>query len=275
MPSGILFCRRSGAGIEVEVEGEAWPETVGLLLFMFGGIGLVLTGGGRRSVRLSVLAGIAVLVGAVMMALSAQDAKAETALTSWYGPGFAGNPTASGEIYDPYGFTAAHKTLPLGTELVVNYGGRSVNVVVNDRGPYIEGRELDLSQGAAEYLGLTQAGVDYVEFYQAGSGAQTAPAEVYDPYASGEVAYGGETYETYESSYASEGASVSESYAETSVQTTETQVSDSGTSGAYQIQPGDTLSGISAALGVPVEQLAATNGVADVDFIVSGQTLYY
>ena len=79
-------------------------------------------------------------------------------IASWYGPGFAGNLTASGDVFHPMGFTAASRDLPLGTWLRVGYGGRSVIVLVNDRGPYIESRVLDLSQGAAEYLGISGLG---------------------------------------------------------------------------------------------------------------------
>ncbi len=84
-------------------------------------------------------------------------------MASYYGYELAGSPTASGEPFDPEGYTAAHKTMPLGTELKVNYGGNSVNVTVNDRGPYVAGRDLDLSQGAAEAIGLTAAGSAPVE----------------------------------------------------------------------------------------------------------------
>ena len=83
-------------------------------------------------------------------------------LASWYGPGFHGRTTANGESYNMYGFTAAHKTLPFGTKLLVCYNG-CVEVRINDRGPYIGGRELDLSQGAAAQIGLMAAGVDYVD----------------------------------------------------------------------------------------------------------------
>lgn len=82
------------------------------------------------------------------------------AVASWYGPGFEGKRTANGETFDPRALTAAHRTLPFGTWLRVTYGGRFVVVRVNDRGPYVAGRDLDLSQGAAEMLGL--AGVDTV-----------------------------------------------------------------------------------------------------------------
>jgi rare lipoprotein A (peptidoglycan hydrolase) len=76
-------------------------------------------------------------------------------LSSWYGPGFAGRPTASGAIYDPRLFTAANKELPLNVFLRVHHDGRCAIVLVNDRGPYIAGRFLDLSQASAEYLGVT------------------------------------------------------------------------------------------------------------------------
>lgn len=80
---------------------------------------------------------------------------------SWYGPGFHGNLTANGEIFDQQAMTAAHKELPFGTELRVTNvaNGQSVVVRVNDRGPYIEGRELDLSAGAAAAIGGTAMGV--------------------------------------------------------------------------------------------------------------------
>ena len=75
-------------------------------------------------------------------------------IASWYGPGFEGDATASGQLFDPRLYTAASRDLPFGTLLFVRYGGRGVVVVVNDRGPYIEERILDLSQAAAEALGL-------------------------------------------------------------------------------------------------------------------------
>ena len=79
-------------------------------------------------------------------------------VASWYGPGFEGNPTASGDIFDPSPFTAASLDLPLGTWLYVTHGGRGVVVLVNDRGPYIDDRVLDLSQAAAEAIGITGLG---------------------------------------------------------------------------------------------------------------------
>ena len=78
---------------------------------------------------------------------------------SWYGPGFDGRATASGAIFDQEGWTVAHRTLPLGTILLITHGGRSVVVLVNDRGPFVGGRILDLSHGVANYLGTVHAGV--------------------------------------------------------------------------------------------------------------------
>ena len=85
-----------------------------------------------------------------------------TMLASWYGPGFHGRLTANGERYDMHGLTAAHKTLPFGTKLRVCYEG-CVDLRINDRGPYIGARELDLSYGAAKAVGLVQPGVANVE----------------------------------------------------------------------------------------------------------------
>lgn len=83
---------------------------------------------------------------------------------SWYGGRFHGQPTASGETYDKYALTAAHKTLPFGTIVRVRSLalGREVDVRINDRGPFAPGRVIDVSQAAAEALGLKGAGVAQV-----------------------------------------------------------------------------------------------------------------
>ena len=80
---------------------------------------------------------------------------------SWYGPGFQGRRTTSGEVFNEHSFTAASRTLPLGSRVrVTNLStGRSVVVKVNDRGPFVRGRSLDLSQAAARRIGVTHAGV--------------------------------------------------------------------------------------------------------------------
>ena len=81
-------------------------------------------------------------------------------IASWYGPGFHGKTTANGERYDMHGLTAAHKTLPFGTKVrVTNLANdRSLVVRINDRGPFVKGRIIDLSKRAAERLGFIRAG---------------------------------------------------------------------------------------------------------------------
>lgn len=80
---------------------------------------------------------------------------------SWYGPGFHGKKTASGEIYDQNKLTAAHKTVPLGTKARVTNleNGSTVEVEINDRGPYVDGRIIDLSRAAAGVLGFVESGI--------------------------------------------------------------------------------------------------------------------
>ncbi len=79
-------------------------------------------------------------------------------VASWYGAELAGHRTASGERFNPNELTAAHRTLPLGTQVKVTYAGRSVIVRVNDRGPFAGHRVIDLSRAAAEQIGLRRAG---------------------------------------------------------------------------------------------------------------------
>lgn len=119
------------------------------------------------------------MVCAVLLALSAsvvaaQKAEAEPVLASYYGAGFAGQPTASGEPFDPNALTAAHPTLPFGTQLEVCYESCAV-VTVNDRGPFVGDRGLDLSRGAADAIGLTPAGVDTVDVEVLGQGEDAQP----------------------------------------------------------------------------------------------------
>lgn len=85
----------------------------------------------------------------------------EVGLASWYGPDFHGRKTSSGEIYDMYQLTAAHRELPLGTWIMVANleNGRSVEVRVNDRGPFVADRVVDVSYGAARLLGMVGPGV--------------------------------------------------------------------------------------------------------------------
>ena len=85
-------------------------------------------------------------------------------MASWYGPGFHGRLTANGERFDMYELTAAHKTLPFGTRVLVHNPrtGKEVVVRINDRGPFIKGRMIDLSKAAAKALGFKSRGHDAV-----------------------------------------------------------------------------------------------------------------
>ncbi len=91
----------------------------------------------------------------------------EDGMASWYGPNFDGKLTANGEIYDMNGVTAAHRTLPFGTILLVENldNGKTVQVRVNDRGPYAKDRIIDLSKGAAEAVDMIGPGTANVRLY--------------------------------------------------------------------------------------------------------------
>lgn len=107
----------------------------------------------------------------------------EVGKASWYGEDFHGNKTANGEIYNMYGVTAAHKTLPLGTKVRVTNldNNRSVVLRVNDRGPFVHGRVLDLSYGAAKKLGTVEKGVARVRITAIGSDPVSRPAVAKNP----------------------------------------------------------------------------------------------
>jgi cell wall-associated NlpC family hydrolase len=87
------------------------------------------------------------------------EGPARTMVASYYGRALEGHKMANGQPFDADAYTAAHKTLPFGTELEVSYGGKSVRVTVTDRGPYAAGRDLDLSLAAARKLGMLSRGV--------------------------------------------------------------------------------------------------------------------
>ncbi|MFH1729316.1 MAG: septal ring lytic transglycosylase RlpA family protein [Pseudomonadota bacterium] len=93
------------------------------------------------------------------------DQFVEQGHASWYGPGFNGKLTANGEVYDMYKMTAAHKTVKLGTMAIVKNleNGKSCEVRINDRGPYVKGRVIDLSKAAASKIGMLSNGVARVE----------------------------------------------------------------------------------------------------------------
>ncbi len=102
----------------------------------------------------------------------------QVGLASWYGPGFHRRPTASGERYDMDDLTAAHRALPLDSVVRVTNlnNGRSVVVRINDRGPYVHGRVIDLSRGAAKRLGMKDDGVAPVLIEAIDSGRYEAAA---------------------------------------------------------------------------------------------------
>lgn len=94
----------------------------------------------------------------------------KTVIASWYGPDFHGKPTASGEIFDMHALTCAHREYPFGTRLLVTSAraGREVECIVNDRGPFIPGRDLDLSYAAARQIGLIGPGTQWVSIEPVG-----------------------------------------------------------------------------------------------------------
>jgi len=95
---------------------------------------------------------------------AAKSTKVQVGTASWYGKQFHGRQTASGDTYDMFQFTAAHRTLPLGTIVKVTNlrNGKWVIVKVNDRGPYVGHRLVDLSYGAAQMLAFRQRGIEKV-----------------------------------------------------------------------------------------------------------------
>ena len=109
------------------------------------------------------LLGSTLLVG-IAVGLAFYGPYYEVGIASWYGPGFHGNLTANGETYDMQGVSAAHKTLPFGTvvRVIELDTRRSIVVRINDRGPFVEGRIIDLSKGAAEELGIVDKGITKV-----------------------------------------------------------------------------------------------------------------
>ncbi|QIJ72870.1 septal ring lytic transglycosylase RlpA family protein [Thermosulfuriphilus ammonigenes] len=102
----------------------------------------------------------------------------EEGLASWYGPGFHGRRTANGERYDMYQFTAAHKVLPMNTYVLVTNleNGRQTIVRINDRGPFVKGRIIDLSYAAARALGMHRQGVARVRLVALGEGHEIKTA---------------------------------------------------------------------------------------------------
>jgi rare lipoprotein A len=99
--------------------------------------------------------------------------QAEEGIASWYGHPYQGRPTASGEIYNMHGMTAAHRTLPFGTRVKVHdlENGREVTVRINDRGPFVEGRIIDLSYAAAQAMHMPSTAMVRLEILGLGEGS--------------------------------------------------------------------------------------------------------
>ena len=99
---------------------------------------------------------LAISTGTVGLISSTRAASAQSGLASWYGPGFQGRRTASGERFNTGSFTAAHRSLPFGTRVRVTNvrNGQSVVVRINDRGPHVAGRIIDLSKASARAIGM-------------------------------------------------------------------------------------------------------------------------
>lgn len=101
----------------------------------------------------------------------------DTGIASWYGPGFAGRKTANGERFNPNALTAAHRKLPFGTSVKVTNlsNDKSIVVRINDRGPFIRGRIIDLSKRAAQKIGLTKTGTAKVKVVALNVGQSKEP----------------------------------------------------------------------------------------------------
>jgi rare lipoprotein A len=136
-----------------------------------------LSNDGEKAVKVVRGAQVAALLTALVLAVGCggsghrvrgpQDLRGytETGLASWYGKPYHGRPTASGERYDMHALTAAHRTLPFGTVVRVRNleNGREIRVRITDRGPFVDGRIIDLSLKAARKLDMVRAGLARVE----------------------------------------------------------------------------------------------------------------
>ena len=143
-------------------------------------------GAGRRAAAIALAAALATTGCSLVRPLLPEPAPppvegtVQTGEASWYGPGFHGRRTASGERYDQDALTAAHRTLPFGTRVRVTNldNARTVEVRINDRGPFVAGRVIDLSRAGARVIGLIGPGVGpvRVEVLEPTAVARAAPA---------------------------------------------------------------------------------------------------
>ena len=102
---------------------------------------------------------ISICCVALSLLIGSFSARAESGIASFYGGKHHGGPTASGERYNQNAMTCAHRTARFGTKLTVTYRGRSIECRVNDRGPFVRGRVVDVSMAAARELGMIDAGL--------------------------------------------------------------------------------------------------------------------
>ena len=119
--------------------------------------------------RLTILAAAYSVLMTAIVVWPKQDEPApagevHTGVASWYGEKYRGRTTASGSVFNPDELTAAHRSLPFGTVVRCTLGSRSVDVVITDRGPFVEGRELDLAKAAFAKLAHTDAGLINVKW---------------------------------------------------------------------------------------------------------------
>lgn len=115
--------------------------------------------------------------------ITPQSVASQIGLASWYGPRFHGKRTANGEVYNQHALTAAHKTLPLGSRAIVTNlnTGQSIEVRINDRGPFIQGRVIDLSHAAARRVGVLGPGIAPVKIEVVSPEGRSIVQEVVPP----------------------------------------------------------------------------------------------
>lgn len=114
----------------------------------------------NKKTRAASLAALALVLAACASSPDIAAANTQSGKASWYGPGFQGRSTASGERFNMNAYTAAHRSHRFGTKLCVKNmrNGRGVTVRVNDRGPFVRGRIVDVSKQAARSLGMIRSG---------------------------------------------------------------------------------------------------------------------